>query len=104
MRGAQHNGSDKIIDYLGGDAGKIDGIDAREAYPIAKRLMIEHRLHERLAIVKGAFNCNRMDVFMVGRGHHATLHLGDPAVGEQYHEVHLGAAAECIDRSPAGVA
>ena len=66
--------------------------------------MIEHRLHQRLAVVEGAFDRERVHVGVRHRGHHAPLHLGDAALREQHHHVDLGAAAERLDRGAAGVA
>ena len=38
------------------------------------------------------------------RGHEPALHLGDPAVGKQHHQPHVGAAAQGLHRRAAGVA
>ena len=66
--------------------------------------MVEHRLHQRLAIVEGAFDGNGVHVRIRRGGHHAPLHLGNAAVREQHYHVHLGAAAKRFDRGAAGVA
>ena len=66
--------------------------------------MIEHRLHQRLAVVEGAFDRERVHVCVRRRGHHAPLHVGDAAVREQHDHVDLRAAAERLDRGAAGVA
>jgi hypothetical protein len=44
--------------------------------------MVEHRLHQRLAVVEGAFDGEGMDVVCRRRGHHAPLHRRDAAAGE----------------------
>ncbi len=65
--------------------------------------MVEHRLHQRLAVVEGAFDRDGMYVRIRRGGHHAPLHLGNAAVREQHHHIDLGAAAERLDRGAAGV-
>ena len=71
---------------------------------VAEGVVIEHRLHQRLAVVEGAFDRQRVHVVVLRRGHHPPLHLGDAAVREEHHEVDLGTAAEGFDRGAAGVA
>ena len=104
VRRAERDSGDEVVDDLGGDAREVDRVDAGQADAIAERMMIEHRLHDRLAVVEGAVDRQRMDVGVVGAGHHAPLHLGDAAVRKQHHEVDLGAAAERLDGGAAGVA
>ena len=62
------------------------------------------RLHDRLAVVEGAVDGERVDVGGVRRRHHALLHVGDAAVREQHDEIDLVAVAERLDRGAAGVA
>ena len=104
MRRAQRHGGGEVIDRLRDDARPVDRIDAGQAHAVAEGVVIEHRLHQRLAIVEGAFDRERVHVFIRRRGHHAPLHLGNAAVREQHHHVDLGAAAERLDRGAAGVA
>ncbi len=104
MRRAERDGGDEVVDDLGRDAGEVDRVDAREADAIAERMMIEHRLHDRLAIVEGAVDRERVDVGVLGAGHHPPLHVGDAAVRKQHDEIDLGAAAKRLDRGAAGVA
>ena len=66
--------------------------------------MIEQALHDRLAIVEMALDGERMDVRRAGRGHHATLHVGNTAVRKQYDEIDIVATGEGIDGSATGVA
>src|SRR5262249_61308122 len=95
---------DKVSDHLGANACKNDGYHDGEQHPIAKLTMTEHCFHERLAIVEGAFDGDGVNVVTIGGGHHAPLHIGDPAVGEQYDDVHVRTASECIDGGAAGIA
>ena len=104
MRRAERDRGGEIIDRLRHDARPVDGIDAGEPHPVAEGVVIEHRLHQRLAVVEGAVDGDRVHVGVGRRGHHAPLHLGDAAVGEQHHHVDLGAAAEGLDRGAAGIA
>ncbi len=104
MRRAERHGGDEIVDDLGDDAGEVDRVDAGEPDAVAEGGMVEHRLHQRLAIVEGAFDGQRMDVVFGRRRHHAPLHRRDAAVGKQHDDVDLGAAAKRLDRRAAGVA
>ena len=104
MRAAKRDRGGEIIDRLRDDARPIDRIDAGQPHAVAEGVMIEHRLHQRLAIVEGAFDRERVHVCVRRRGHHAPLHFGNAAMREQHHHVHLGAAAERLDRGAAGVA
>ena len=69
-----------------------------------KRKIVEHRLHQRLAIVEGALDCQGIDIGLGRRGHHAPLHVGDAALREQHDRVDAARAAERLDGGPAGVA
>ena len=66
--------------------------------------MVEHRLHDRLAIVEGALDRKRMHVGCARRRHHPPLHVGDPSVREQHDQVDIVEAGKRIDRGAAGVA
>ena len=66
--------------------------------------MSEHGFHERLAIVEGAFDGDGVNVVTIGGGDHASLHVGDPAVGEQHDDVYLRTPTERIDGGAAGIA
>ena len=66
--------------------------------------MIEHRLHQRLAVVEIAFDRQRVNVVIRRAGHHAPLHIGNAAVRIEHHHIHLFPAAESFDRGAAGIA
>ena len=66
--------------------------------------MVEHRLCDRLAIIERSFDGERMDVVVLGRGHHAPLHVRDAAAREQNEKIGAGPAAERLDGRAAGVA
>ena len=71
---------------------------------VAEAVMIEQRLHQRLAVVEGAVDGERMHVGGIRRGHHPPLHVGDAPVGKQHEQVDVVAAGERIDGGAAGVA
>src|SRR3546814_4794446 len=52
-------------------------------------LVVEHRLHLVLAVVKGAFEGDIEDVRRQHGGHLAALHLGDATHGVQHEDVDL---------------
>ncbi len=67
-------------------------------------MVVEHRLHQRLAVVERAFDGERVDIGGARRRHHATLHLGDAPVREQHHEVDIVEIGKRFDRGAAGIA
>ena len=66
--------------------------------------MIEHRLHQRLAIVEMAFDRERMHVARRRRRHHPPLHVGNAAVRKQHDQIDRSRAREGVDGSAAGIA
>ena len=64
---AERDGGGEVIDRLRGDARPVDRVDAREPQLVAEARVVEHRLHERLAIVEGAFDRDGMHVRRVDR-------------------------------------
>ena len=63
-------------------------------------MIIEHRLHQRLAVVERAVDGERMDVGVVRRRHHAALHVGDAAFGEQDDDVDVVAPRKASTAAP----
>ena len=104
MRRAERDRGGEVVDRLRDDARPVDRVDAGQRHPIAKSVVVEQALHDRLAVVEGAFDRERVDVVVGGRGHHAPLHVGDAPVREQHEDVGAAAAAERLDRRAAGVA
>ena len=66
--------------------------------------MIEHRLHQRLAVVEGAFDRERVHVAVRHARHHPPLHLGDAAMRIEHDEIDAAQAAKRLDRGAAGIA
>ena len=94
----------EVIDDLRDHARPVDRVDAGQRHLIAKAVVIEQTLHDRLAIVEGAFDRERVDVGCAGGRHHPPLHLGDAAVRKQHDQVDIFQIGESVDRSTAGVA
>ena len=80
MRRAKRDRGGEVVDRLRDDARPVDRVDAGERDLVAEGMVIEQALHDRLAVVEGALDRERMDVVVLGRGHHAPLHVGDAAV------------------------
>ncbi len=104
MRRAERDRGREVVDDLRDDAREVDRVDAGEPHAVAEGVMVEHALHDRLAVVEGAFDRERVHVRLGRRRHHAPLHLGDAAVRVERDQVDLGAAAERLDGGAAGVA
>ena len=67
MRRAERDRGGEVIDHLRDDARPVDRVDAGQPHAVAEGVMIEHRLHQRLAIVERAFDRERMDVVVAAR-------------------------------------
>ena len=80
VRRAERDRRGEIIDRLRDDARPVDRVDAGQPHLVAEGVMVEQPLHDRLAIVERAFDRDRVDVVVRGRGHHPALHVGDAAV------------------------
>ncbi len=94
----------EIVDHLGHDPRPVDGIDARQRDRITKTVVVEQPLHERLAIVKRAFDGERVNVGCARRRHHPPLHVGNPAVRKHHDQIDIVETRKRIDRGAAGVA
>ena len=103
-RRAERDGGREVIHDLRDDPRPVDRVDARQRDRVAKAVMVEHRLHERLAIVKSAFDRERMHVGRARRRHHPPLHVGDPPVRKQHDQIDIVETRERIDRGAAGIA
>ena len=101
---AERDGRGEIIHHLRHDPRPVDRVDARQRDRIAKAVMVEHRLHDRLAIVERAFDRERMHVGRARRRHHPPLHVGDAPVREQHDQIDIVETRERIDRGAAGIA
>ena len=62
MRRAERDRGGEVVDHLRDDARPVDGIDSRQRDRIAKGVIVEQFLHDRLAVVEGAFDGERVDV------------------------------------------
>jgi hypothetical protein len=74
------------------------------ASPSRKGVMIEHRLHEGLAVVEVAFHRNRVDVVGPDRRHLAPLDRAHPPLRIENEHVDAIETAERLDRGAARVA
>ena len=101
---AERDRGGEIIHHLRHDPRPVDRVDARQRDRIAKAVMVEHRLHDRLAIVERAFDRERMHVGRARRRHHPPLHVGDAPVREQHDQIDIVETRERIDRGAAGIA
>ena len=71
---------------------------------LAKTVMTEQALHDRLAIVEGTVDRNGADIGGAAGRDHAALHVGNSALRKQDDEVDLAAIAKGFDRRTAGIA
>ena len=67
-------------------------------------MIIEQRLHDGLAIIKGAFDGDVVDVGGCHRRHLAALHIRDEAVGVQDEDRGVLIVLEGLDGGTTGVA
>ena len=88
-----------VVDDLRHHPCPVDAVDRGQAHPVAERRVVEHRLHQVLAVVEGALDGDVVDVGLVDRGHLLALHIGDPTGGVEHHDVEAG--VEFAKASPA---
>ena len=103
-RRAERDRGGEIIHHLGDDPRPVDRIDARQRDRVAKAVMVEQPLHDRLAIVEGAFDRQRVNIAGAGGRHHPPLHVGDAAVRKQHDQIDIVETGKRIDRGAAGIA
>ena len=96
--------SPEIIDDLGHDPDPVDGVDGAEAPAPAEGLVVEHRLHQVLAVVEGAFDGDVVDVSGWNGGHLAALDVGNPSLRVENEDLDGGAVAAGLDGGRAGIA
>src|SRR3546814_15522745 len=78
-------------------------IDRRQIVPPGKGAIVEHRLHQRLRIVKAAVDGDIVDVGGHDRRHLTALHVGHAALRMEHEDVDLLAPRNGVDRPPAGI-
>jgi hypothetical protein len=64
----------------------------------------EHALHDRLAVIEGALDRERVHVVVRDCRHHAPLHIGDASLREQHEDVGALATAEGFYRGSSRIA
>ena len=67
-------------------------------------MVIEHALHQGLAIIKRAIDGNRVHIRLGRRRHHAPLHIRHAALRVEDNDIDPLRAAKRFDRRPAGIA
>jgi hypothetical protein len=102
-RAAERRRGDEIVGQLGDDAAPVDGVDGRQLHAVAEGQIVEHGLHQRLAVVEGAVDGDGVHVRLRRRRHHAPLHVGDAPLREQHDGIDALRAAERLDGRAAGV-
>ena len=76
---------------------------ADEVVPVPEGGVVEHGLHEVLAVVERALHRDGLDVLRVDRRHLPSLHLADPALGVEDDDVDVGPPGHGVDRRAARV-
>ena len=67
-------------------------------------MVVEQILEPRLRVIESAVDSQRMHIGIVRRRHLPALHLADAAMGIEDEHIHIGQAAERLDRGRAGIA
>ncbi len=101
---AERDGRRHIIDGLGQDTGPVDGIHTGEAHRVAEAVIVEQRLHDRLAVVEVALHGDVVNIRRQHRRHLPALHVADLAMRMQDEDRRMAAVAEGLDGSAAGIA
>ena len=103
VRRAECDRSGEIVHHLCDDPRPVDGIHAGEPRLVAKGVVVEHALHDGLAIVERSLDRQRVDIIVLDRRHHPPLHIGNAALRKKHEQVRAHATAKGLDRCPAGV-
>ena len=104
VRAAERDGGREVVDDLGDDPGPVDGVDAGQSEAVAEGVVVEHRLHQGLAVVERTFHRNGVDVGRRDGRHLPALDLRDAAVRVEDDDVDPVEPAKGLDRSAAGIA
>ena len=97
VRRANGNACHEVIDDLRQNARPVDRVHTRQAHPVAEIKVVEHALHDGLAIIEIAFHRQCMNIGFRGRRHLAALHVGHAPFGEEDEHIRALAAAEGLD-------
>ena len=100
---AQRPGGGHVVHGLGHHTRPVDRVDRREPHPLAEPDVVEHRLHEVLAVVERAIDGDGAHVRCVDGGHLPALHVARATVGVEHHDVDPLAVADRLDGRRAGV-
>ena len=92
-----------VVDDLGHDPGPVDGVHRGEVVPVPEGGVVEHGLHEVLAVVERPLHRDGLDVLRGNRRHLPSLHLADPALGVEDDDVDVGPPGHGVDRRAARV-
>ena len=95
--GAQSQSGAKVVDDLRSDPRPIDRIDCRQPVASAKVGIVEHRLHQILAIVEGTIDGDIVDIRHANRGHLPTLRFRYPSMRVEHENFCRCATAHRLD-------
>mmetsp|Transcript_3751 Transcript_3751/g.9744 ORF Transcript_3751/g.9744 Transcript_3751/m.9744 type:complete len:288 (+) Transcript_3751:850-1713(+) len=97
--GAQPEERVEIVRDLEHDPGPVDGIDGAEPILLLEVEVAEKSLHDILAVIESALDCDAMDVFVEHARHLLLLNCGNTALGKQDEALHVLLATQAINRS-----
>ena len=87
----------EVVHNLGHNAGPVDAVDCRQVVRLTKWCVVEHRLHQILAIIEGAVDRHSAHIGRINRGHLTALHVAHTTMRIQDDDVDVGAMLHTIN-------
>ena len=97
-------GSPEVIDDLSKNPGPVDGIHCTKGILALESEVVENFLEDTLSVIKSAFDCEAMDIFIRHGGHLQFLDGADASIRIKDENMDAGLSSHAVNGSASSVA